>query len=324
MHILEKFKDLEIRKMKKSKVIGVIAGGISSERKVSLKTGKKIYKALKDLHYNTLFIDSKDKLLENLKRIDIAFLALHGRFGEDGTMQGLLELMRIPYTGSGVLSSAMVIDKLTTKKVLDYEKIKTPPYIGINFSGEMNMGEIKGTIKKSISYPVAVKPNSEGSTIGISIVKGESGIEKAVELAGKYDKKILIEKYIKGRELTVSIIGKEPVALPIIEIKPKSGFYDYKSKYTVNMTEYIVPAQLEKRITEEIKEIGIGSHISLGCSNISRVDFILNANNIPYVLEVNTMPGMTPTSLVPKAAKAAGISFEHLVEIILNNASLKI
>ncbi|MFO7929074.1 MAG: D-alanine--D-alanine ligase, partial [Candidatus Humimicrobiaceae bacterium] len=233
-------------------------------------------------------------------------------------------LMRIPYTGSGVLSSAMVIDKLTTKKVLDYEKIKTPPYIGINFNGKMNMAEIKGTIKKSISYPVVVKPNSEGSTIGISIVKEESEIEKAIELAGKYDKKILIEKYIKGRELTVSIIGREPVALPIIEIKPKSGFYDYKSKYTINMTEYIVPAQLDKKITEEIKKIGISSHISLGCSNISRVDFILNANNIPYVLEVNTMPGMTPTSLVPKAAKAAGISFKHLVEIILNNASLKI
>ncbi len=323
MNILENFKDLKIRSKKDSIVVGVLAGGISAEREVSLKTGKKIYNALRKLKYNTMFIDPKNNLIEDLKKIDIAFLALHGRYGEDGTIQGLLELLKIPYTGSGVLASAIVLNKLATKKFLEYEKIKTPPYVGLNFNSEIDINKIKEKVEK-FSYPAIVKPNSEGSTIGITIVNNEENLLKAIEIAAKHDNEVIIEKYIKGRELTVSIIGDEPIALPIIEIKPKSGFYDYEAKYTVNMTEYIVPAKIDKKITKEIKGIGIKCHKILGCANLSRVDLIFSENNVPYVLEVNTMPGMTPTSLVPKAAEAAGISFEVLVEILLNNASLKI
>ena len=321
--ILKKFQTLKVRENKKSLKIGVIAGGISSERKISLLTGKNIFNSLLKSGYNTVLIDPKDNFLARLKEINLAFLALHGKYGEDGTVQGLLEFAKIPYTGSGILGSAIAINKILSKKILRYENIITPDYIAADFKNKPCLSELKKLLNKKLAYPVIVKPNTEGSTIGINIVNDDTQLEYAVSDALKYDSKILIEKYIKGRELTVSIIGNEPVALPIIEIKPKSGFYDYEAKYVKGMTEYIVPAKLDKGITRYISETAVKCHKVLECRSISRVDFILDNHNNAYVFELNTMPGMTATSLVPKAAEAEGINFDHLVEIILDLANLK-
>jgi len=322
--ISNRFNNIRIREKKKSLKIGVISGGISSEREISLLTGKNIYQSLLESGYNTLLIDLKDDFYSKLKEINLAFLAIHGRYGEDGTAQGLLELMKIPYTGSGVLGSAIAINKIMSKKILIYENIPTPEYIELNSASGEDLKKMVSVIEKKFDYPIVVKPNSEGSTIGVNIVQKKDQLKHAVEEAVKYDNKILVEEYIKGRELTVSIIGREPVALPIIEIKPKSGFYDYKSKYTKNMTRYIVPAELDKKVANRVSEMALKCHRVLECSGISRVDFILDDTGNAYVFELNTMPGMTATSLVPKAAKAAGIDFALLVEIILDSASLKL
>jgi len=322
--ISNRFNNIRIREKKKSLKIGVLSGGISSEREISLLTGRNIYQSLLESGYNALFIDLKDDFYSKLKEINLAFLAIHGRYGEDGTAQGLIELMKIPYTGSGVLASAIAINKIMSKKILIYENIPTPEYIELNSASGEDLKKMVSVIEKKFDYPIIVKPNSEGSTIGVNIVQKKDQLKYAVEEAIKYDNKILVEEYIKGRELTVSIIGREPVALPIIEIKPKSGFYDYKSKYTKNMTQYIVPAELDKKVANRVSEMALKCHRVLECSGISRVDFILDDTGNAYVFELNTMPGMTATSLVPKAAKAAGIDFALLVEIILDSASLKL
>lgn len=322
--ILEKFQNLQVRKKKKTLKIGVIAGGISFERDISLLTGKNIYQSLLKLGYNATFIDTGKDFYNELKKINLAFLALHGRYGEDGTVQGLMELMKIPYTGSGVLGSAIAINKILSKKILKFENILTPEYIVLDFNNIMNPVKLNSLVHEKLSYPVIVKPNSEGSTIGVGIVNNDKQLEHAVKDALKYDNKVLIEKYISGRELTVSIIGREPVALPVIEIKPENGFYDYEAKYIKNTTEYIVPAELDKEISRHISEVAVKCHRVLECSSISRVDFILDNYGNAYVFELNTMPGMTVTSLVPKAARAAGINFDLLVEIILDLASLKV
>ena len=320
------FKDLEIRKEKKDILIGVLAGGISSERKVSLKTGNNILESLHRSGYNATLVDPQDHdFIESIKKTDIAFLALHGRYGEDGTVQGLLELLKVPYTGSGVLSSALVIDKILTKKIMVKEGFPTPPYLEIDSGNPIKkLIHTDGEIVKDMGYPVVVKPNTEGSTIGISKAGNIEELESGVRLASRYDERVMIEKYIIGRELTVGVIGKDPQALPVVEIKPKSGFFDYESKYTKNLTEYIVPAEIENNMTEKIMDISLKCHRCFSCFGISRVDFILDKKNIPYILELNTMPGMTSTSLVPMAAKAAGIDFDHLIEIILDSADLKI
>jgi len=325
-NIVKGFKNLKIRQKKQSSIIGVLAGGISSERDISIKTGKNILDSLKRSGYMVRFIDLKDDgFIDEIKKIDIAFLALHGRYGEDGTVQGLLELLKIPYTGSGILSSALVMDKIFSKKIMIMENIPTPDYIEIDLSsGGGISSQLDADIREKIGYPIVVKPNAEGSTIGISCIKKASGLEEGISKAAPYDKNILIEKYIDGRELTVGIIGMDPVALPIIEIRPKSGFFDYEAKYIKNMTEYIIPPEMKSSLYKEIQEISLICHKMLFCCGISRVDFILDSNDIPYVLEVNTMPGMTSTSLVPMAADAADIEFDHLIEIILDSADLKI
>ncbi len=322
--IAGRFQNLKVRKMKKKLKVGVIAGGISSEREISLLTGGNIYKSLLASGYDVIFIDPKNDFLPELKKINIAFLALHGKYGEDGTIQGLLEFMKIPYTGSGVLGSAIAINKLLSKKIMGHENILTPDYVALDYDKRMDLADIKKLIKGKLCFPLIVKPNSEGSTIGISIARDHKQLESAIKNAYRYDKKILIERYISGKELTVGIIGNYPVALPIIEIKPRSGFYDYEAKYVEKTTEYIVPAVLDKKVYKKISDAAVICHRSLECSGISRVDFILDCNNNAYAFELNTMPGMTATSLVPKAAKAAGISFDHLVEIILDMANLKV
>lgn len=327
-NIYDKFKNLEISKKKKEVLIGVICGGISSEREISLKTGEGIFNALINMGYNAKLIDFKGDNISVFNEIDIAFMALHGKYGEDGSVQGVLELFKIPYTGSGILASSLAIDKIFSKKIFVFEKIPTPEYIELILdnkinSNALNIKLLQDEINENIKYPVIIKPSREGSTIGITIVNDDNELESAINFAKIYDNRILIEKYISGRLLTVSIIGDEPIALPIIEIKPKSGFYDFKSKYTVGLTQYIVPAKLDYELELEIKKLSLKVHSSIGCYGVSRVDLILDEKNNPYILEINTMPGMTETSLVPKAAAAVGISFEKLVEIILNYNSLK-
>ncbi len=321
--IMQELNGLEIRKKKKDVKIGVISGGISSEREISLKTGTEIFNALVESGYRARFIDFQCDNFEEIKEIDVAFLALHGRFGEDGTTQGLLELLKIPYTGSGVLSSSLSMDKIYSKKIFEFEKIPTAPFIEVLSDKKIDLRKIMEETSKRIGFPVIVKPSREGSTIGIKVIEGPEELENGLDYALKYDSRVLIEKFIKGRLLTVSMIGNRPTVLPMIEIKPKNDFYDYEAKYNSSTTQYITPVPLEKSMLEYINKISLKCHDVLCCSGISRVDLILGQDGVPYVLELNTMPGMTKTSLVPKAAEAAGLCFGALIEIILDSYSLK-
>jgi D-alanine-D-alanine ligase len=304
----------------KKRKVGVLMGGVSREREISLKTGKAILRALIEKGYWVVSIDVGDDIVERLvkEKIECAFLALHGRFGEDGTIQGMLELMRIPYTGSGVLASALAMNKIMCKKFFLCEKIPTPRFEA--FRRE----EIKKEplTRTSLPLPVVVKPASEGSTIGISIVRKEEELGPALKKAADYDEEILIEEFIKGKEITVGIL--EDIPLPIIEIVPKSGFYDYYAKYTKGETQYILPAQIPREKYLSAQEISLKAFQQLGCAGVARVDLMADENENPFVVDVNTMPGMTETSLLPKAAQYAGIPFEDLVERILLGASLKI
>jgi D-alanine-D-alanine ligase len=295
-------------------------GGLSREREISLKTGKAILKALTEKGYMVTPIDVGDDIAEKLvkEKIECAFLALHGRFGEDGTIQGMLELMRIPYTGSGVLASALAMHKIMSKKFFLCEKIPTPCF------EVFQREEIKKDPPKKISLPlpIVVKPAREGSTIGISIVRKDEELGSALKKAGEYDEEILVEEFMKGREITVGIL--ENIPLPVIEIIPKSGFYDYHSKYTKGETQYILPARIPREKYLYAQEIGLRAFQGLGCSSLGRVDLMTDEDENPFVIDVNTMPGMTETSLLPKAASYAGIPFEDLVERILLGASLKV
>ena len=295
-------------------------GGLSREREISLKTGKAIQKALTEKGYTVIPIDVGNDIAEKLvkEKIEWAFLALHGRFGEDGTIQGMLELMRIPYTGSGVLASALAIHKIMSKKFFLCEKVPTPRF------EVFHRGEITKDLPKKNSFPlpVVVKPAREGSTIGISIVQKDEELGPALKKAGEYDEEILVEEFMKGREITVGIL--ENIPLPIIEIVPKSGFYDYYSKYTKGETQYILPARIPREKYLYAQEISLKAFQILDCSGVARVDLMTDENENPYVIDVNTMPGMTETSLLPKAASYAGIPFGDLVERILLGASLKL
>jgi len=295
-------------------------GGLSREREISLKTGKAILKALTEKGYTVTAIDVGEDIGEKLVRgkIECAFLALHGRFGEDGTIQGMLELMRIPYTGSDVLASALAMHKIMAKKFFLCEKIPTPRF------EVLQREEIKKGLQKKISLPlpVVVKPAREGSTIGISIVRKEEELIPALKKAVEYDEEILIEEFMKGKEITVGIL--EDIPLPMIEIVPKSGFYDFHSKYTKGETQYILPARISREKYLYAQEISLKAFQTLGCSGVARVDLMTDENENPFVIDINTMPGMTETSLLPKAASYAGIPFEDLVERILLKASLKI
>jgi D-alanine-D-alanine ligase len=303
----------------KKKKTGVMMGGFSREREISLKTGKAILKALTEKGYTATPIDVGDDIAEKLvkEKIECAFLALHGRFGEDGTIQGMLELMRIPYTGSGVLASALAMHKIMSKKFFRCEKIPTPRF------EVFQREEIKKDLLKKISLPlpVVVKPAREGSTIGVSIVQKDEELGPALKRAGEYDEEILVEEFMKGKEITVGIL--ENIPLPVIEIAPKSGFYDYHSKYTKGETQYILPARIPREKYLYAQEISRRAFQELDCSGVARVDLMTDENENPFVIDINTMPGMTETSLLPMAANYAGIPFEDLVERILLGASLK-
>lgn len=292
--------------------VGVIYGGISREREISIKTGEAVIKALVELGYDVLPLLVDSDLVERVMRshIDIAFIALHGKYGEDGTVQGLLELLKIPYTGSSCLASSVAIDKIMTKKIWCYEGIKTPDFQTLKSKSS----------RRVIDFPLVVKPPKEGSTIGISIVKNEDEYKKAIEEAFLLDNEVLVEKYIQGKELTVAVFNDE-VFTPI-EIRPKKGFYDFFSKYNKGETDYIIPPQIEDDVRQIIMDMAKKAYDALNCSGAARIDFILSEVNVPYALEINTIPGMTETSLLPKACAYHGISFGQLVEKILKSARL--
>ena len=294
-------------------------GGLSREREISMRTGKAILKALTEKGYHALPVDAGQDIAETLikETIEVAFIALHGRFGEDGTIQGMLELMRIPYTGSGVLASALALHKIMAKKFFFCEHIPTPTY-EVLYRDDIEKNSLRAI---SLPLPVVVKPAREGSTIGISIVKREEELIPALKEAGQYDEEILVEEFMKGSEITVGIL--EDIPLPVIEIVPKSGFYDYHSKYTKGETEYIIPARVSREKYLYAQEVSLRAFQALGCSGCARVDLMTDEEGNPFVIDVNTMPGMTETSLLPKAAHFAGISFEELVERILLGAALK-
>jgi len=249
--------------------------------------------------------------------VDVVFSALHGKWAEDGTIQSLLELRGLKYTGSKVLASALAMDKEMSKVIFRQAGVQTPDWITVIYrSFEPIL--IADEIKQKFGFPCIIKANDQGSTVGLKFVKDESEVEEGIVIAQKYSSKALIEKYIPGRELTVAVLENE--ALPVLEIVPKSGLYDYKSKYTSGMSEYIVPADIPKQVAEKAQHQALTAFHSLGCEGYARVDFRLNNESELYCLEVNSLPGMTPLSLVPKAAKAVGISFEELIKRIIQQA----
>ncbi len=319
----------------KPKNVVVLMGGISPEREISLRSGNAVARALKDAGFNVTCIDVKDEKIEelDLMDIDVAFIALHGYFGEDGGVQRLLELKGIPYTGSGINASRLAIDKLATKKCFIEAGLKTPDYITVAEFQELQ--EIQREINK-LGLPVVLKPTRNGSSIGISIIKNINDLHIGLEKAFEFGYELLVEKYVKGRELTVGILDDK--ALPIIEIKPAVEFYNYEAKYKDDRTQYIV---VEKTLCERTnsagnssrtvgflssatynnaQELAINAHKVLGCKGFSRVDMLLDDRDNLYLLEINTIPGFTEKSLLPKAAKAAGMSFPLLCEKIVDLA----
>lgn len=301
----------------KSKKIAVLMGGLSAEREVSLKSGTAVHQALLSQGYNAIAVDVDRSLAATLaaQQIEAAFIALHGRYGEDGCVQGLLELMQIPYTGSGVLASALAMHKLYSKQTFTSTGLLTAPF------HHFRRGERVTLEQLSFGLPLVVKPVQEGSSVGISIVKRPDQLEAAVALAFRHDNEILVEQYIKGQEVQVGILNDQPVGA--IEIVPKNEFYDFEAKYTDGMAEHIFPARLEAGLYAKAQQIGLAAHRALGCSGYSRVDLLVTETGDCYILEVNTLPGMTALSLLPEiAAKGAGLSFEALVKQIIETAAL--
>ena len=292
--------------------IGVIMGGVSTEREISLKSGEQVIKNLKKENYEDIIpiiINSKDEVIEKVKEIDFAFLALHGRFGEDGTIQGVLETMGIPYSGCGVLCSAICMNKALTKRIVSTIRVPTAPWFTVKSIDDINYEKIN-----EFKYPVFIKPNNGGSSVATFLVKNKEEVENSVREGLKYDKEIIIEKYISGYEITSFILNGE--VFPTVVIKANKGeFFDYTSKYNESgASEEII--FLEAELQKKVDEISKSVWNVLGCKSYARVDMIVS-NNIPYMLEVNTLPGMTKSSLIPKSANARGLSFSELLDKII-------
>jgi D-alanine-D-alanine ligase len=302
----------------KGKRIGVLMGGLSAEREVSLNSGRAVHGALIELGYQSVALDVGRDIAARLasERIEVAFICLHGRLGEDGTIQGLLEVMEIPYTGSGVLASALAMNKIVAKLVFAANGLTVAPYVVLRGDDQFDPD------KAGFGLPVVVKPSQEGSSVGVSIVRTQQEISSAMQEAFRYDEEILVEQYIKGREIQVGILADQ--ALGAIEIVPKRDFYDFAAKYTAGMAEHILPAPLPAELYDAVLRQGELAHRALGCASYSRVDFLVTEAAECYLLEVNTLPGMTALSLLPEIAQGAGYSFERLVEEILCSAGLKI
>jgi len=294
--------------------IGVLAGGPSNERDISLRSGEAIHGALLEEGLDSILLDVKDNINEIIKNscIDVAFIALHGRFGEDGTVQRMLEEADIPYTGSGVRASALALDKIASKNAFIKNNIPVPKHMVLT-KGAIDLEDLD-----KLEIPIVVKPHLEGSSIGLSIVRDKKLLPNAIDKAFGYGDKVILEEYINGRELTVGILDEEP--LPVIEIVTKNRVYDYEAKYKDSATKYLVPAPISEKFLKEARKLGVLAHKTLGCRSFSRVDMMMRASGDIFVLEVNTIPGMTKRSLLPKAALVTGLRFNTLCVRILENA----
>ncbi len=301
------------------KKVAVLYGGPSTERDVSLRTGKACADALVAKGYDVTLVDVDAELAARLreKRIDVAFNALHGRWGEDGCVQGLLEVMRIPYTGSGVLASAMGMDKLVAKAMFGKLGLSLIDYVA--FPAE-RAAEIRAA-DLPFGIPCVVKPSGEGSSVGVHLVKDAAKLSAACQDAATFKGDVIVERYVKGTEVNVAVLDGK--ALGAIEIVPANEFYDYAAKYTAGTTQYFYPARIPEAHRARVMDAAEKAHRGLGCAGVTRVDFIVAPDGTPYILEINTLPGMTGTSLVPKIAAGLGIAFPDLCERILDGAALK-
>jgi D-alanine-D-alanine ligase len=301
--------------------VALLSGGRSAEREVSLNSGEQVYQALNKERYNIRRYDPKDdlaRLIAEAAEIDVALIILHGRYGEDGTIQGLLELLDIPYHGSGVLGSALGINKVLSKRLYEHAGLPVSPYLIL----DRDDPNAQAKVQEALGFPVVVKPEHEGSSIGLSIV-GEAGkLKAALELAGKYDHLVLVEKYLEGTEITGAVLGNlNPEALPLVEIIPgdQYTFFDYEAKYKPGATQEICPARLSEELTKKAQNYAVRAHQALKCRGYSRTDMIVS-NDEAYILETNTIPGMTATSLYPQAAAAVGIGFSELLDRLIELA----
>jgi D-alanine-D-alanine ligase len=300
-----------------TKRVAVLMGGRSAEREVSLNTGAQVAAALAECGYDVVPIDTGAAgFIEAIRdaRPDVVFVALHGRFGEDGTIQGLLELLDLPYVGSGVLASALAMNKVQSKRMYAVGGLKTPPYEVVR-RGEPY--EIEA-LTRALGAKIVVKPASEGSSVGMTIVSDPARLAEAIETAFTYDPLVLVERFECGAEVTVGVIGnEEPVALPTLEIVPVHDFYDYESKYVPGMSRHIIPARVSEEARVECSRLAVEAHRLLGCAGMSRSDTIVTPDGEVFLLETNTIPGMTKTSLLPDAAAAAGITFPQLCDRLI-------
>ena len=294
--------------------VAVLLGGKSAEREVSLKSGTMVLNALRSRGVDAHGFDPKERDVAALakERFDRAFIALHGRFGEDGTVQGVLEWLGMPYTGSGVLASALAMDKLRTKRIWQAEGLPTAPYAVLSRESDLK------AVARRLGMPLFVKPASEGSSVGMTKVKRAADLEEAFALAVNYDPVVIAEKFVDGPELTVGILGEQ--VLPIIRIQTPREFYDYEAKYIANDTRYLIPCGLPKTKEKQLQALCLKAFQALGCTGWGRVDLMLNRQGRPYLLEINTSPGMTDHSLVPMAARAVGLAYEDLCVKILEGA----
>jgi D-alanine-D-alanine ligase len=292
--------------------VAVLMGGISAEREVSLNTGAQVVAALHERGFNVVEIDTGDPGFIGsfaATPAHVAFICLHGRFGEDGTVQGLCELLQMPYVGSGVLASALAMDKVMSKHFFAHEGIPTPDYVVIRKGEEVDFAEVTSLLGEK----TVVKPANEGSAIGVTIAHDPAEMPAAIGAAFGHDSTVLIERFVAGVEVTVGVLGNEhPIALPSIEIVPEHEFYDYDSKYLPGMSSHIIPARVSEGARAECARLALAAHQALGCRGMSRSDFIVTEDGRAWMLETNTIPGMTPTSLLPDAARAAGIEFPDL------------
>ena len=303
--------------------VGVLLGGRSSEREVSIMSGTGVLNALCSRGIDAHAFDPATQSLGDLEtaKFDRVFIALHGRGGEDGAIQGVLETLQIPYTGSGVQASAIAIDKVLTKRIWEMYKLPTPRYRVIESSERAHLNEVADELR----LPLIVKPPNEGSTIGISRVRGYSGMAAAFKLAREYDDVVLAEEFIEGQELTCAILGQgsQAEALPLVEIRAPDANYDYQNKYFGDETKYLCPAPIDAALSETIRQLSVSAYNALGARGWGRIDIMLSKRNQPYLLELNTSPGMTGHSLVPIAARAVGTNYENLVLRILALAALQ-
>lgn len=307
--------------LKKGKTeIAVLCGGPSSEHEVSLASGKNVFGSLDRNKFNPELViwersDSPPLSLEEFKSFDVIFIVMHGPFGEDGTVQAFLELIGVPYTGSGVAASRLGMDKVASKLLFQATGIPIPEY---RVAGGIKRGWV---VLEEIGFPCVIKPSAQGSSVGVSIAKREEDFAEAFDKAVVFDGRVIIERYIKGREFSCGILGNgNPAALPLVEVIPEGDFFNYEAKYDLGMAEEITPARLDRGMTRVMQRLAIKVYKILGCCGLGRVDMLLSESGIPYVLEINTIPGMTEASLLPKEAGAAGIGFSQLVEKIINLA----